>query len=743
MIIAMICSSLAVLASPCKGTDSGMSDIQFEDWSEKVGLDYRGQTWGASWRDFDGDGYPDFFVSNHFTFPPGNEFSDVAKSPAGLYRNLSGSKVVDLGRQLLGKRPGDWHGGTWIDFDNDGDADLFVSRGGGAGASKERTLTKLEVLLSKNLFFVQEDGSFFERGAELGLSLPSQRGRGSSWLDADGDGKPDVLLAQAAPDDGSSILYLQKDSGFEPCLNAFPGVGPSDNVDLILVFPGFGDDSRYIQLGGGPGKLYRQKQSKDGCSFEAVPHSKDLARKGTMDSLIADLDGDLALDFFGVRRTTVAGMRQGKRYFRLALPGEADLQSLSFSTSGTSCLSFFPVQGPNGWWSPEQSTVFLGSEGKRPTRAQVVLSPEAEELWGSMDTAEVPTGVFVHYDQETLTWNIRVKKAKAKTLTIDVGSSREIEIVDPPKIGRAPHWNAGVAAHIQGPSGWIKAPGSLGFDTITVSCVSVVAEDFDNDMDMDLFLACRDNAKNQRNVLLENRNGRFVDVRFSGADISDKGLVDSVSTGDFDRDGFPDLLVTNGKSDDRDPEGHGKVQLFHNKGNGHNWLRVELVGTTSSRDAVGSRVFVRAGGITQLRYASGGRRATAQDEPVLHFGLGTESNITELLVEWPDGNLESFEAGTVNRELRLVQGQGTSLQDPIILTSKKTASVDEPLRFLLLWSGRSKQVGISWDVDGTLIEPDLRNFRHSFTTPGKKTITASLRSASGEIVSRSIEVLIR
>ena len=741
--IAVACLSFASLVSFCEKSNSFASGINFEDWTTKVGLNYQGETWGASWRDFDRDGYPDIFVSHHFTFPPGTKFSDVDRSPASLYRNLSGAQVDDLGKQLLGNRPGDWHGATLVDYDNDGDVDLFVSRGGNSGASKGTALTKQEKLLTENLFFVQEGGSFIDRGTELGLSLPHQRGRRSSWFDVDNDGRLDVFLGQAAPEDGGSILFLQRDSGFDPCLKAFPALGPGDNPNVILVFPGFGDDERYVQMGSEPGKLFRQRQNNGGCSFVPVPGSKDLARKGCVDILLADLDGDLALDLFAVSRTTVAALTKGKRYFRLELPWEADLTNFSFLAPGSSTLAVRPVQGPSGWWSPERSLIFIGSEGKGPSQYQFALDPNVADFWEAMDASLVPTGVFVHYDPKSFSWNIRVKKAQAKGVTIDVGSDQEIEIVHPPSIRRAPQWGAGVVAYTQGQRGWENAPKEMGFDTVKESCVSAVAEDFDNDRDVDLFLTCRDNAANRRNILLENRAGRFFEARFSGADSSKEGLVDSVSTGDFDRDGFPDLLITNGASLDRDPEGHGRVRLYHNRGNSNNWLRIELVGTRGPRDAIGSRVFVRAGGYTQLRYASGGIRATGQDESVLHFGLGAESTIEKILVEWPNGDLESFKAQAVTREVRLVQGQGTSIRTPVILVAKTIASVGESLRFLFLWPVRTNPGGIVWDIEGNRLKTTWRSFRHAFDTAGEKKITAYLNSASGEVVSCSTQVLIR
>jgi hypothetical protein len=96
-------SSLPLAAEP---------GIAFVDWSSEVGLEYRGQTWGAFWRDFNGDGFVDLFVSHHFTYPEPYKFAPIPQTPAGLYRNEGATRFRDLGTEMLGRTPGDWHGAT-------------------------------------------------------------------------------------------------------------------------------------------------------------------------------------------------------------------------------------------------------------------------------------------------------------------------------------------------------------------------------------------------------------------------------------------------------------------------------------------------------------------------------------------------------------------------------------------------------------------------------------------------------
>src|SRR5207245_4962190 len=99
-----------------------------------------------------------------------------------------------------------------------------------------------------------------------------------------------------------------------------------------------------------------------------------------------------------------------------------------------------------------------------------------------------------------------------------------------------------------------------------MGCDSVGAGDFDNDMDVDLYLVCNRRVGNTPNILLRNLgNGTFQMMpNAGGAAGSDQGRGDSVAVADYDGDGFLDLFVTNGRGDAFFNE--GPDQLFHNRG---------------------------------------------------------------------------------------------------------------------------------------------------------------------------------
>ena len=91
--------------------------IQFEDVTANSGINYIGESWGSSWGDFNNDGYPDLWTSNHRNCP-------------GLYLNQGDGTFTDILSQVISDDLCDhsWldaHGSAWADFDNDGDQDII------------------------------------------------------------------------------------------------------------------------------------------------------------------------------------------------------------------------------------------------------------------------------------------------------------------------------------------------------------------------------------------------------------------------------------------------------------------------------------------------------------------------------------------------------------------------------------------------------------------------------------------
>jgi hypothetical protein len=111
---------------------------------------------------------------------------------------------------------------------------------------------------------------------------------------------------------------------------------------------------------------------------------------------------------------------------------------------------------------------------------------------------------------------------------------------------------------------------------------------------------------------------------------------------DIDGDGFLDLLVTN---IDQRPA------LLRNSGNGNRWLQVELVGTRSNRDGIGSRLTLTAGGKRQIREIFSGTSFLSQHSLAANFGLGQLDRVDELEIRWPSGVVQTLTDLRVNQRI--------------------------------------------------------------------------------------------
>jgi len=290
-----------------------------------------------------------------------------------------------------------------------------------------------------------------------------------------------------------------------------------------------------------------------------------------------------------------------------------------------------------------------------------------------------------------------------------------------------------------------------------------VGADFDNDMDVDIFLVCKRGAANIANRLYENLgDGTFREVANAGgaagpigaALATTSGWGDSATTGDFDNDGFMDLFVSNGLTTFPVRPDAGPHKLYFGEPNGNHWIELELVGTSSVSNAQGARVIATAGGVSQMREQGSGYHRFSQNHDRIHFGLGANTS-TDINVVWPNGSVESFSNVDADNIYRLVEGSGISVK-PIGAPARfdQAVSGDEcglPYfesrldRALLIWkdcttgdwsvraSGGGQQ---QWQAQGRLsgsgidgvqrvsletadsLQSDSQSIDYDFTTPG-------------------------
>lgn len=138
----------------------------------------------------------------------------------------------------------------------------------------------------------------------------------------------------------------------------------------------------------------------------------------------------------------------------------------------------------------------------------------------------------------------------------------------------------------------------------------------------------------QPNALMAN-DGTGTFTMLAGTCAEDTGQARGAVAGDIDKDGCLDLYVVNQE---------GSSRLLRNRcEQPGNHLTIDLVGTTSNRDAVGARVAVTAGGVTQHKRVTAGSTTLHSAAPkALHFGLGDAAVVDRIDIWWPSGVRQAF-----------------------------------------------------------------------------------------------------
>ena len=167
--------------------------------------------------------------------------------------------------------------------------------------------------------------------------------------------------------------------------------------------------------------------------------------------------------------------------------------------------------------------------------------------------------------------------------------------------------------------------------------------DYDNDGWLDLFVCSGGPTHGLKDFLYHNNgDGTFTKIT-TGSLANDTGEGAAAAWGDYDRDGFPDLFVTNFQNL---ADGDKSNYLYHNSGNTNSWLTVRCLGRVSNTSGIGAKVRVRAriGGreVWQLREISGGGAYLSQHSPEAMFGLGDATQIETIRIEWPSGTVQEL-----------------------------------------------------------------------------------------------------
>ena len=195
--------------------------------------------------------------------------------------------------------------------------------------------------------------------------------------------------------------------------------------------------------------------------------------------------------------------------------------------------------------------------------------------------------------------------------------------------------------------------------------------DFDNDGLLDAFIANGHvyvsvdsldwgTTWSQRPQLFRNLDGRkFREVPpATGSGLAAVIPARGAAFGDLFNDGHIDIVINNM---DAPP-----TLLRNVVKNDNHWITLKLVGGPKSpRDAIGTKVFLTAGGVRQRADVYSGASYASNSDPRIHFGLGPSTRIDKIEIHWPTGTTEELTLPPIDRVLTVVEGKAM-IQTPSV-----------------------------------------------------------------------------
>ena len=493
---------------------------------------------GAAWLDYNNDGKLDLFITNG------------VGHPNGLFRNNGDGTFTGVGVEA-GVSDVDGHSGVVAaDIDNDGCTDLFLTGEGTGGGIVDGDPTESPSKLYINNCDNGDDGIFTFTDITMGSGIPEQsHGMSAAFGDINNDGFLDLFIARP------NVLSLAKDQ-------------------KNGVFLNNGD------------RTFTDITEMTGLDFAI----------GACAASFSDYDNDGLIDIF------VANCAD----LDLTLPGVNPIQTPFQLLRNNGDLTFTDV-------APEVGLVDLG----------VWMAVTLADIDGDLDIDLFATNAgnliplgFPH---------ILYENNGDGTFT---NVATEAGVAD---------WEFGWGASFS---------------------------DVDNDGDEDLFYTgslppaglVGPGRGNPGRLFLNNGTGVFSMVAAFG---QARKFTSGVAVGDFDNNGFPDVVVVATSIQLlNESQASGQPLLLKNKRNRNNWLTVRLVGTTSNRGGVGARVKVKVGNLRQVKEVYAGSSFLSSNSPWLTFGLGKHKRRASVVVTWPSGLVERFIGVPINQKVTFVETTG-------------------------------------------------------------------------------------
>lgn len=507
-----------------------------------------------------------------------------------------------------------------------------------------------------------ESGISFQwgHGGRSPLNIIETLGHGCAFLDYDGDGRMDALLV------GNDRIALYRNLGGGRFADVSRQVGLAAQGMFYGVAVGDYDNDGHPDLYiTGYGKCVLYHNTGHGA-FEDVTAKAGVGALGPYDvvtaAAFADLDGDGKLDLFAGRYVTFT-------------PSTIHFCTYGGGLAGCGVKNYDPV-------SPRVYRNEGGGRFRDVTKEWGFSTLHGRCLGVAACGAEDGRSVMLYAANDEMPGDLMVKRGN-RYANIGVSSGTAYNQEGLTQGGMGVDWgdfdNDGrpdlavttfqsepkCLYHNDRPGLFTEMGGPMGIAANTTANVGWTCKflDYDNDGWLDLLIT---NGHSQDNADKIERGRTYAQMMqlyhgeagrlFRPANAEAGGAFARPIVGRGAAVGDYD---NDGRLDVLIVDEEGPAQLLHNEDSapGH-WLGVRLVGVHCNRDAIGARVSVTAGGTTYVRdQAIGGGYLSAHD-PRVHFGLGRAGRVERLVVHWPDGRSDTVKDVTADRYVEVTEGRG-------------------------------------------------------------------------------------
>lgn len=534
-------------------------------------------------------------------------FDDVTKQAGIRFTHVDGRTDMQYLMDSTGSGIG------WIDYDQDGLLDLFVVQGHPFAPPYPKTGETCKLFRNKG------EGRFEDVTAAAGLGHVGC-GQGVTVGDVDNDGFPDLFLTCYAK---PNVLYRNVPDGkggrrFEDVtavagLAEHPDWKERPNWSTSAAFLDFDNDGKldlfvcsYVKVDMARYPVCRRKGKIAPCPPSDFEPTRCVLYRNKGDGKFVDVSSEAGTDEPKAKALGVV---------TLDLDGDG-LIDVFVANDGVANFFFRNLGGGKF----ESVALVSGCAVNLVGTPQAYMGVDADDLDGDGK----PDLFVTAFSRESNTFFRNVGRGQFLDATRGTG------------LGPPSWFRLGFATAFLD----VDRDGSLDVAVINGHVARYVDEDGDPNVTF----------RQQSQLFLNNGRGRFEDVSsVAGPYFQEFHVGRALALGDFDNDGHLDLAISNSG---------GSAVLLHNRSQTPNgWLRLELQGTKSNRDAIGARITVRVGERDLVRHRKGGSSYLSAHDPRLLIGLGRATKADQVEIRWPSGLVQKVGPLEAGRGYRIIEGQ--------------------------------------------------------------------------------------